>query len=58
MHWLSRIQVVIGIWVLISPWVLGYASFTPALWSNIISGAVIGLLGLWGIFGAEPKKNL
>ena len=56
MRQIYRIEVIVGIWVLVSPWILGYASLTPALWSNVLSGAVIGLLGLWQIFGDKAYK--
>ena len=57
MKWISRLEFIIGIWILISPWILGYSSFTPALWSNIISGAVVALIGLWGVFGTADNIN-
>ena len=57
MRWLSRVQIVLGIWILVSPWILGYASFTPALWSSIISGSAVALLGLWGLFGEPTEDN-
>lgn len=57
MKWLHRILIILGFWILVSPWLLGYASFTPALWSNIISGVLVGLIGLWGILGEEPKES-
>jgi hypothetical protein len=56
MNWLGRIQLIIGIWIFISPWALGYASLSPLLWNNIIIGAVVALMGLWEIFDA-PDEN-
>jgi len=53
MKWISRIQIIIGIWILISPWLLGFSSFSLARWSNVIVGAVTAILGLWGMFGEE-----
>jgi len=57
MQWLPRIEVVLGVWILVSPWLLGYASITAVLWGNIISGALVALVGLWGIFGEPPKDG-
>ncbi len=51
----SRIQLIIGIWILLSPWVLGYAGFAPVLWSNIIGGIITALLGMWGLFGGDAN---
>ena len=37
----------LGIWVFISPWVLGFSDQTRAAWDNWITGAVIFLLAFW-----------
>lgn len=50
MKLLHKLEIVVGVWVLVSPWILGFYGFTPALWSGIISGAAIALIGLWGVF--------
>jgi hypothetical protein len=34
----------LGLWLIISPFVLGFAHTLPAKWNNIIVGAIIGLL--------------
>ena len=53
----ARIQIIVGIWILISPWILGYASLEPVLWSNVIGGAIITVIGLWSFFGGEDLKK-
>lgn len=54
-HWFGKISVILGVWIIASPWVLGFSSFAPALWSNIAAGAALALLGLWEIFGRDDK---
>lgn len=56
--WFGKIAVVLGIWIVISPWVLGFASFAPALWSNIAVGAAVALLGFWQIFGRDDEHRI
>ena len=51
MHWIHRIEVVVGVWTLTSPWVLGYANSEAALWNSVVVGAAVALAGLWGMFG-------
>jgi hypothetical protein len=41
----------LGIWVLSSPWILGFSAFTVLKWSNVIAGAVLVLLSVWNLFG-------
>ncbi|KKS25478.1 MAG: SPW repeat protein [Candidatus Wolfebacteria bacterium GW2011_GWA2_42_10] len=47
-NWVSLI---LGVWILISPWVLGFSALTTALWSNVIVGALVAILALWQLFG-------
>ncbi len=56
MNWINYAQLVLGLWVLAAPWILGYAFVTPALWSSIIAGVFVALLALWSIFGENPKE--
>lgn len=40
-------EFILGIWLLASPWVLGYWRVTSALWSEIVIGAALILLAIW-----------
>jgi len=54
MNWLNWVKLVLGLWVVVSPWVLGFSGITIALWSNVIAGALIVIFALWGLFGSKP----
>jgi SPW repeat len=45
MNWLSGINALFGIWVIISPWVLGFSHTTNATVSCVIAGIVVLVLG-------------
>lgn len=49
-HWT---ELVIGAWVLLSPWILGFSALTFAKWSNIIVGLIIVIKKIWDIFGEK-----
>ncbi|HDH31173.1 MAG TPA: hypothetical protein ENH26_00110 [Candidatus Wolfebacteria bacterium] len=53
---LSWFQLVLGLWVIISPWLLGFYVNNVALWSNVVAGAAIVILSLWMIFGGKSKN--
>ncbi len=42
---------VLGVWIMISPWILGFSSITLMKWSNLIVGLVLVLINAWVIFG-------
>ena len=47
------LKFLLGLWLLLSPWILGYWRITSALWSQVVVGVLIILLSLWEIVGAE-----
>ena len=42
----SWLNIVLGIWVIISPFVLQFARFPAAMWNNVIVGVVIAVLAI------------
>jgi hypothetical protein len=43
-------NVAVGLWLAMSPWVLGFGHLTGAKWNVVAIGAAITLLGLWSIW--------
>ena len=52
----SWAEVIIGAWLIVSPWILGASGVTLLLWSNTILGLALVLMGLWSIYGKEPEN--
>ncbi len=44
MDWITA---VLGLWLVLAPFILGYSAITAALWSDIIAGVVILVLSVW-----------
>jgi membrane protein YdbS with pleckstrin-like domain len=51
----SWIQAGIGFWILISPWLLGFAEVALAKWSNVGFGLILVVMSIWEIFGEEKE---
>jgi hypothetical protein len=44
-HTASGLNILLGIWLLASPWVFGYHTVGPAaIWNSVIVGALIAIL--------------
>jgi len=43
----------VGLWAMISPWLLGFSEIELAKWSNVLIGLVLVLTSGWDIFGAK-----
>ncbi len=44
---LDWINAVLGVWLIAAPFVLGYTGVTYALWSDVIVGIAVAVLGGW-----------
>jgi hypothetical protein len=47
---LDWINVVLGIWLIIAPFLLGYTAVTAAVWNDVIVGLVVIVLAGWAVF--------
>jgi len=52
----SGLNVIAGIWLIISPFVVGFSDLFNPMWNNIIVG--IAVLILAGIRAADPARNV
>lgn len=50
---LSWINALLGVWMIISPWIYGYAANAAWLWNSIILGIIVVVLGVWSATGAR-----
>jgi hypothetical protein len=58
-HGLTWTLPILGVWLIISPWILREVSPTPGMiWSNVVSGAVITLCGLVAPYFGLRARNL
>ncbi|HBY99293.1 MAG TPA: hypothetical protein DEP84_36035 [Chloroflexi bacterium] len=55
--WLSWSNVVLGLWLIAAPFVLGSASVTAALWNDIIVGVIVASLAIWSAFSTRTISH-
>ena len=59
-EWEEWINLVLGLWVLVSPWVLSFAPQTTARWAYVIVGLVVAVLAglkLWFMHQPPPRVS-
>lgn len=49
-NWEEWLDMVIGAWLVISPWVLGLTALTMATWNFVIIGALVIALSGWSLY--------
>lgn len=57
MRWQDWVSLVLGGWLAVSPWVLGYSDVVPATWSAVIVGVVLGAYALVEIEMPKPWEE-
>jgi len=43
------VNVLLGAWIIIAPWILGFSGLPTAAWDHWATGAAITILGIWGV---------
>lgn len=56
-HWQDPLNLIAGLWMATSPWVLAYASDSYATLNAVILGAVIAAIALAELFKATPWEE-
>jgi len=54
---LSWVNVVLGIWVLASPWALGFANIHPAMAHNVALGIIVIILACWSAMASISDRT-
>jgi hypothetical protein len=56
-QWEEVVNAALGVWLLISPWLLGFAQSGPApVWNHVILGLVIGGLAAWEAYSSRRTQ--
>src|SRR5262245_33002046 len=50
-EWEEWINFALGIWLIISPWVLRFAPDTNARWTQVILGILVAAVAAWAVWG-------
>jgi hypothetical protein len=57
-EWEEWVNLVLGLWVLVSPWALGFAAQSAARWAHVIAGLIVAVLAgvkLWFMHRTPPQ---
>lgn len=55
--WPEWVNAVLGIWILIAPWVLGFASMRDAVATHVVLGVLIAVFATWGAWAAHHPRT-
>src|SRR5262249_31227825 len=52
----SWVNLVLGVWLVIAPFLMGYTGTPAALWNNLVGGAVIAILAIGSAMAGEVVR--
>jgi hypothetical protein len=55
---LSWVNLLLGIWLIVSPFALTYATFARATWNDVVLGAVVVILAIWSAVATPATPQL
>ena len=56
--WEEWVNAALGAWLIVSPYLLGFATLRDALWNQIIVGVLIGGLAIWAAVTTAESGGL
>ncbi len=55
---LNWINAVLGLWLIIAPFVLTYSSVASAMWNDIIVGVIVAILAAWAALSMGSSQTM
>ena len=56
-EWEEWLNLLFGAWLIISPWVLGFAGDANAMWTHVIIGALAAVVSAWGVWEYRHEEH-
>ena len=56
-HWMALFAAAIALWLLISPWTLGFVNVKLAAWNEEVAGAMVFLLSVWTLLSRDTGED-
>ena len=55
--WEEWLDIALGLWLVVSPWILGFSDLRVAVWSAVGCGLVIAAMGAWTSYEEMGQNN-
>lgn len=49
-EWEEWANMVIGLWLIVSPWLLGFMGNVNAMWTHVILGVLVAAIAAWAVW--------
>lgn len=55
------VNLLAGLWALLSPWTLGFSGVASAMWTHVVVGVIVAVLAggeLWLLYGSSEARSV
>jgi len=56
-EWEEWISALLGIWLIIAPFVLSFSSQTHAMWTHVVLGVLTAIVSLWSVWDYRHEPH-
>jgi SPW repeat len=56
-EWEEWLNLIAGLWVAVSPWILGFAATTNAMWTHVVLGLLVAAAAAWEIWDVRHQPR-
>lgn len=49
-EWEEWINLIVGVWLIVSPWLLGFMTNANAMWTHMIMGIAVAAMSAWAVW--------
>jgi hypothetical protein len=57
-EWEEWVNLALGIWVVLAPWILGFTGVTSALWAHVVLGFLVAAVAAWELWQVRHEPHL
>lgn len=50
-EWEEWANLILGLWLVASPWLLGFAANDNAMWTHVVLGLLVAAISAWAVWG-------
>lgn len=56
-EWEEWLNLIVGIWVVVAPWVLAFSAITNAVWAHVVLGLLVAAAAAWEIWDVRHQPR-
>jgi hypothetical protein len=57
-EWEEWVNLVLGLWLIAAPWVLGFAANVNAMWTHVVVGVLAAAVSAWALWDYRHDRHV